>query len=42
MTTYTLEGKRMVVDEERLNDLAKRWLPTGMSANFKREFADYV
>ena len=32
MTTYTLEGKQMVVDEKRLIDLANRWLPKGMSA----------
>ena len=42
MTTYTLEGKRMVVDEKRLVDLANRWLPKGMSTEYKRQFADYV
>lgn len=42
MTTYMLEGKQMVVDEKRLIDLANRWLPKGMSAEYKRQFADYV
>ena len=42
MTTYILEGKQMVVDEKRLIDLAKRWLPKGMSAKYKRQFVDYV
>ena len=42
MTMYILEGKQMVVDEKRLIDLANRWLPKGMSAEYKRKFADYV
>lgn len=39
MTTYTLEGKHMVVDEKRLIDLANRWLPKEMSAKYKRQDA---
>ena len=42
MTTYILEGKQIAVDEKRLVDLAKRWLPKGMAMKFKIRFADYV
>lgn len=42
MTTYILEGKQMLVDEEKLADLAKRWLPDEMSMKSKIQFADYV
>lgn len=37
MTTYILEGKQMAVDEKRLIDLANRWLPKGMSAEYKMD-----
>ena len=42
MSTYTLEDKQIVVDEENLKALSKRWLPEEMSSESKKQFADYV
>lgn len=43
MSTYMLEGKQMVVNEEELFDLAQRWLPEEeMKDASKKEFAEYV
>ena len=42
MSTYRLEGKQMVVNEEKLFDLAQRWLPEEMNEASKKKFAEYV
>lgn len=42
MAAYILNGKQMIVNTEKLNTLAQRWLPKEMPVEYKKRFVNYV